>query len=361
MSERPARRSRTRALAGIVALGAAIAAIGAIRRNRGAAHRTHYATPISARTGNQRRLELARLGGRAGADFAVHRARRTFASAERQAELDRRFELRTAEQVAEALGSMKGAFMKLGQMASYLDIGLPDHVRQALAGPAAGRAAHVARAGRRRRRAGAGRAARPACSWSGTRCPSPPPPSARSTGRSPATAGPWRSRCSTPGSTMPSGPTSTAPGLIFGAMGLALLGLRARPRWSRRSGPGWSRSSTTPTRPATSSCSPTSTADHPFIHVPDVVTGLSTPRVLTTELAEGVRFEEMVDLGPGRAQPGRRGHLPVRVPQPLPAPGLQRRPPPGQLPVPAGRAGHLPRLRARQALHRPRRSNCSAT
>lgn len=33
--------------------------------------------------------------------------------------------------------------------------------------------------------------------------------------------------------------------------------------------------------------------DHPFIHVPDVVTELSTGRVLTTDLAEGVRFEAM--------------------------------------------------------------------
>jgi len=32
---------------------------------------------------------------------------------------------------------------------------------------------------------------------------------------------------------------------------------------------------------------------HPFIHVPDVVDGLSTDLVLTTELAEGARFEEM--------------------------------------------------------------------
>ncbi len=78
-------------------------------------------------------IELAKMGGRAGAGFAVHRARRVFASAERQAELDQEFELRTAEQVAEALGGMKGAFMKLGQMASYLDVGLPDHVRAALA------------------------------------------------------------------------------------------------------------------------------------------------------------------------------------------------------------------------------------
>ena len=42
-------------------------------------------------------------------------------------------ELRTAEQVAERLGNMKGALMKLGQMASYLDDGLPEPLRQALA------------------------------------------------------------------------------------------------------------------------------------------------------------------------------------------------------------------------------------
>ena len=42
-------------------------------------------------------------------------------------------QLRSAEQVAERLGNMKGALMKLGQMASYLDDGLPEPVRQALA------------------------------------------------------------------------------------------------------------------------------------------------------------------------------------------------------------------------------------
>ena len=57
-----------------------------------------------------------------------------FAGAHRHAELDEQFQLRTATQVAEALGNMKGAFMKLGQMASYLDVGLPDHVQEALAG-----------------------------------------------------------------------------------------------------------------------------------------------------------------------------------------------------------------------------------
>ena len=55
-----------------------------------------------------------------------HRARRLFADAERRDALDTAFELRTAEQVAETLGQMKGALMKLGQMASYLDQGLPE-------------------------------------------------------------------------------------------------------------------------------------------------------------------------------------------------------------------------------------------
>src|SRR5699024_8065583 len=38
-----------------------------------------------------------------------------------------------AEQVAETLGNLKGALMKLGQMASYLDQGMPEPVREALA------------------------------------------------------------------------------------------------------------------------------------------------------------------------------------------------------------------------------------
>jgi predicted unusual protein kinase regulating ubiquinone biosynthesis (AarF/ABC1/UbiB family) len=41
--------------------------------------------------------------------------------------------MHTAEQVAEALGNMKGALMKVGQMLSYLDDGLPEPFREALA------------------------------------------------------------------------------------------------------------------------------------------------------------------------------------------------------------------------------------
>ncbi len=52
---------------------------------------------------------------------------------ERKVELDRQFELKSAEQVAEALGNMKGVLMKLGQMASFLNEGFPEHLRDQLA------------------------------------------------------------------------------------------------------------------------------------------------------------------------------------------------------------------------------------
>src|SRR5207245_1021704 len=51
----------------------------------------------------------------------------------RKEELDRRFELKTAEQVAESLGQMKGVLMKLGQMASFIDDAVPEAFRDALA------------------------------------------------------------------------------------------------------------------------------------------------------------------------------------------------------------------------------------
>lgn len=73
------------------------------------------------------------MGGTAGANYARKQVSSAFASDERKAELQARYELRTAEQVAEVLGNMKGAVMKLGQMASYLDGGLPEPVRDALA------------------------------------------------------------------------------------------------------------------------------------------------------------------------------------------------------------------------------------
>ncbi len=106
-------------LAGIAAIGAGVFAGRAVRRRAGVR---------VART-----ARLAGAGTRAGGGYAVHRARRVFAAAERRDVLDADFQLRTAEQVVETLGHMKGAVMKLGQMASYLDQGLPEHVRDAFA------------------------------------------------------------------------------------------------------------------------------------------------------------------------------------------------------------------------------------
>ena len=80
-----------------------------------------------------RNVQLARLGANIGTVYASTSARKVFASAQRRDALDRQRELRTADAVAERLGQMKGALMKLGQMASYLDEGLPEPMRLALA------------------------------------------------------------------------------------------------------------------------------------------------------------------------------------------------------------------------------------
>ncbi len=116
--------------------GAAVA--GARRmRSRGRDDRVvSTSVPASAVTGQgrwARNAALAGVGSRAGGSYALHRARRAFAGTERRVELDAAYQLRTAEQVAETLGNLKGAVMKLGQMASYLDQGMPEPVREALA------------------------------------------------------------------------------------------------------------------------------------------------------------------------------------------------------------------------------------
>ena len=76
-----------------------------------------------------RNTELVRLGAKVGATYASASARKVFSSAERRVEIDHQTELKTAAQVSERLGNMKGALMKLGQMASYLDDGLPAPMR----------------------------------------------------------------------------------------------------------------------------------------------------------------------------------------------------------------------------------------
>ncbi len=126
--------SRNLGRAALVITSVALAIAGVVRitgrrrrsGGRGVASHVH-------RSRWSRNLRLARMGARVGGTYATTAARKTFASTEQRASLDRSRELRTAQQVADELGQMKGALMKLGQMASYLDDGLPEPMRIALA------------------------------------------------------------------------------------------------------------------------------------------------------------------------------------------------------------------------------------
>ena len=115
-------------LAAAAAVGGATASFVRRRRDGGAAP-----TSLMATTRVARGTEVARLGARVGSTTAANRARRVFASTERKEALDSELELRTAQDVAATLGNMKGVLMKLGQIASFVDDGMPEPVREALA------------------------------------------------------------------------------------------------------------------------------------------------------------------------------------------------------------------------------------
>lgn len=81
----------------------------------------------------RRNAALGRLMVSSGRRMALLKTRRSFASANKKAELNSQAALKTAEDVTKTFGQMKGAMMKLGQMASYLDSGLPENARNSLA------------------------------------------------------------------------------------------------------------------------------------------------------------------------------------------------------------------------------------
>ena len=96
-------------------------------------HRRHAHDIVCSQARLGRNVTIARVGAKTGARWARTRAQKTFASAERREALDAAFELKTTEEVVQSLGNLKGAMMKIGQMASYLDLGLPPAARQTLA------------------------------------------------------------------------------------------------------------------------------------------------------------------------------------------------------------------------------------
>ena len=75
---------------------------------------------------------LARLALRIGGRYVVRSPRLVFASVERRKELRYDLAFRTADDVAEELGAMKGVLMKLGQMASYIYEDMPLTFRAAM-------------------------------------------------------------------------------------------------------------------------------------------------------------------------------------------------------------------------------------
>jgi len=81
----------------------------------------------------ERQARIWRLSARRAAQWGVVKVRGSGASDERRARLEEQFAIRTAQDVAEVLGGMKGAIMKAGQMLSFIAEGLPPEAQAALA------------------------------------------------------------------------------------------------------------------------------------------------------------------------------------------------------------------------------------
>jgi predicted unusual protein kinase regulating ubiquinone biosynthesis (AarF/ABC1/UbiB family) len=118
--------ARVTALAGAATAGVAagVAAATLLRRRAGTLG------PPSLRV--SRGLAALRLVARGGARYAGSAPRLFAAAGEHRQQLRHDLALRTAEDVASTLGTMKGVLMKLGQMASYIDNGLSPSVRRTL-------------------------------------------------------------------------------------------------------------------------------------------------------------------------------------------------------------------------------------
>ncbi|MGH9225687.1 MAG: ABC1 kinase family protein [Acidimicrobiales bacterium] len=80
-----------------------------------------------------RQLRMYRLTSRRLLAWATIAVRGRGASEEKKARLEEQFAIRTAQDVAEVLGNMKGAIMKAGQMVSFIADGLPPEAQAAMA------------------------------------------------------------------------------------------------------------------------------------------------------------------------------------------------------------------------------------
>lgn len=80
----------------------------------------------------KRLVKVSTLTAKIAATYLTLKSRAVLSSASRKEELNREFEIKSANQVVETLGQMRGVMMKLGQMAGYLDDGIPENVKATL-------------------------------------------------------------------------------------------------------------------------------------------------------------------------------------------------------------------------------------
>ncbi len=119
------KRAQVASLAGLAAFAAGLGAAAAAKA------RQATASPLTSRLARSSRVW--RLSARNSVRFAVTKVRGAASPAERRAELDAQFAIRTAEDVAKELGEMKGVLMKAGQLVSFIFEALPDEAQAALA------------------------------------------------------------------------------------------------------------------------------------------------------------------------------------------------------------------------------------
>ncbi len=283
------------AAAAVAALGSVVLSISIFRKRAGATAGAESTRPVSQNTRLARNTRVAAIGAKAGSGYALHRARRIFANAERRDELDSRFEIKTAAQVTEALGQMKGAMMKLGQMASYLDQGLPPHIREALtslqhdAPPMSGDLAAEMIRGEL--------GERPEilfAEWD------PVPIAAASIGqvhRAITREGDAVAvKVQYPGVDEAVGADLGNIGLVFAGLGQLFPGLDHRSVVTELK-TRLAEELDYELEASNQRLFADAYAGHPFIHVPAVIDRYSTRRVLTTELADGARWDEMLTWG----------------------------------------------------------------
>jgi len=270
--------------------GAAAAAAGvawAVHRSRSRPNAGAFVSQSVA----ARNARLAVIGAKTGTRHLAYRARLATAPASARPDLEAAHQLRSAAEVAHVLGELKGGLMKIGQMVSYLDDGLPQPVRDALASLQQDAPPMAPELCDEVVRAELGDVpARVFAQWD------PYPMAAASIGQvHRAVTRDGRQvavKVQYPGVDEAIRADLTNTDFLFRALGMLFPGLDPKPlveelrariveeldyrveAANQQLFADWYR-------------------DHPFIHIPEVFDELSTGRVLTTELAVGNRFAEV--------------------------------------------------------------------